>query len=51
MDKDQILASKDGIAYEQVRFLFYDEGNNVYVCMRSDGKVICYDYIREIDED
>jgi len=48
MDKIQILASKDGIMYEQVRLLFYDEHNDIYVCMRADGSVICYNYIKDL---
>jgi len=48
MDKIQILASKDGIMYEQVRLLFYDEHNDIYVCMKADGSVICYSYIKDL---
>lgn len=48
MASTEVLASKDGIMYEQVRLLFYDEHNDIYVCMRADGLVICYDYIKEL---
>ena len=48
MDKNQVLASKDGIMYEQVRLLFYDENNDIFVCMRADGLVICYSYIKDL---
>jgi hypothetical protein len=48
MDNTQVLASKDGIMYEQVRLLFYDEHNDIFVCMRADGLVICYNYIKDL---
>lgn len=48
MDNTQVLASKDGIMYEQVRLLFYDEHNYIFVCMRADGLVICYNYIKDL---
>lgn len=48
MDNKEVLASKDGIMYEQVRLLFYDEHNDIFVCMRADGLVICYNYIKDL---
>lgn len=48
MDNKEVLASKDGIMYEQVRLLFYDEHNDIFVCMRTDGLVICYNYIKDL---
>lgn len=48
MASKQVLASKDGIMYEQVRLLFYDEHNDIFVCMRADGSVICYNYIKDL---
>lgn len=48
MASKEVLASKDGIMYEQVRLLFYDEHNDIYVCMRVDGLVICYNYIKDL---
>ena len=46
----EVLASNDGIIYEIVKYLYYDDHNDEDVCMSATGEVKGYRYIKEIED-
>jgi hypothetical protein len=47
---DNVLASDDGIIYEIVKYLYYDEHNDEDICMNATGEVKSYRYIKKIED-
>jgi len=47
---DEVLASDDGIIFERVKYLYYDEHNDEDVCMSANGEVKSYRYIKDIED-